>query len=136
MILGIGKDLVDSRRIATSLDRFGTRFETRIFTDNEIEIARSKPDPASFYAKRFAAKEAVYKALSGASLAGLGWREAETLNDPNGAPRLHLSGACKTALERLTPEGYKASIHISLTDELPYAQAFVIISATPIQTGT
>lgn len=136
MILGIGTDLVDSRRIATSLDRFGIRFETRIFTDNEIEIARSKPDPANFYAKRFAAKEAVYKALSGAEMAGLGWREAETLNDPNGAPRLHLSGACKTALERLTPEGYKASIHISLTDELPYAQAFVIISATLIQTGT
>ena len=136
MILGIGTDLVDSRRIATSLDRFGTRFETRIFTDNEIEIARSKPDQASFYAKRFAAKEAVYKALSRAELAGLGWREAETLNDPNGAPRLHLSGACKTALERLTPEGYKASVHLSLSDELPYAQAFVIVSATPINTGT
>ena len=136
MILGIGTDLVDSRRIANSLDRFGTRFETRIFTEKEIEIARSRPDPATFYAKRFAVKEAVYKALSGAMGAGLGWREAETLNDTNGAPKLYLSGACKTALERLTPEGYKALVHISLTDELPYAQAFVIVSATPINTGT
>ncbi|MBT6415565.1 holo-ACP synthase [Candidatus Puniceispirillum sp.] len=136
MILGIGTDLVDSRRIANSLDRFGTRFETRIFTEKEIEIARNRPDPSLFYAKRFAVKEAVYKALSAAGVAGLGWREAETLNDTNGAPKLYLSGACKTALERLTPEGYKASVHISLTDELPYAQAFVIVSATPINTGT
>ena len=135
MILGIGTDLVDSRRIAKSLDRFGARFETRIFTDNEIETARNKPNPAIFYAKRFAIKESVYKALSGADMAGLGWREAETLNESNGAPKLLLYGACKTALERLTPEGYKASVHLSLSDELPYAQAFVIISATSIQTG-
>ena len=136
MILGIGTDLVDSRRIANSLDRFGARFETRIFTDNEVEIARSKADPAAYYAKRFAVKESVYKALSGAMMTGLGWREAETLNDSNGAPTLHLYGACKTALERLTPEGYKASLHVSISDELPYAQAFVIVSATPINTGT
>ena len=135
MILGIGTDLVDSRRIANSLDRFGARFETRIFTDKEIETARNRPDQAVFYAKRFAVKESVYKALSAAGVAGLGWREAETLNASNGAPKLHLSGACKTALERLTPEGYKASIHISLSDELPYAQAFVVISASMIQTG-
>ena len=135
MILGIGTDLVDSRRIANSLDRFGARFETRIFTDKEIESARNRPDPALFYAKRFAVKESVYKALSSAGVVGLGWREAETLNDTNGAPRVHLFGACKTALERLTPEGYKASIHISLSDELPYAQAFVVISASMIQTG-
>jgi holo-[acyl-carrier protein] synthase len=135
MILGIGTDLVDSRRIAKSLDRFGARFETRIFTDNEIEIAHNRADLATFYAKRFAVKEAVYKALSGAGLDGLGWREAETLNDSIGAPALHLYGACKTALERLTPEGYKASLHVSISDELPYAQAFVIISATPLHTG-
>jgi holo-[acyl-carrier protein] synthase len=136
MILGIGTDLVDSRRIANSLDRFGAKFETRIFTKKEMEVARSKADPAAYYAKRFAVKESVYKALSGAKMTGLGWREAETLNDTNGTPKLYLYGACKTALERLTPEGYKASVHISLSDELPYAQAFVIVSATPMNMGT
>lgn len=136
MILGVGTDLVDIRRVASSLARFGFRFESRIFTENEIRNAQGKNEPSAFYAKRFAAKEALYKALNSSNMSGFGWREAEILNEPGGAPCLHLSGTCKTALEDLTPEGYKASVHISLTDETPYAQAFVIISATLKNTGT
>ena len=136
MIVGIGVDMVDSRRITKSIERFGSRFLSRIFTDAEQAQAAGRADTALYYAKRFAAKEAIYKALAASGIDGLGWRDADIGNTERGAPVVTLTGACKTALERLTPEGYKASIHISLTDELPYAQAFVIISATPIQTGT
>ena len=82
-------------------------------------------------AKRFAAKEAVYKALSSSGIAGCGWREAETLNGLNGAPFVNLTGRCKTALETITPDGYKAKVSVSLSDDRPYALAFVVISAIP-----
>ena len=129
MILGIGTDIVDERRIGRSVDRFGDRFLTRIFTDAERAEARRRGQPSLYFAKRFAAKEAVYKALNGSGVTGLGWRDAEITNDSDGAPRVLLSGRCKTALERLTPEGYNAAVSLSLSDEPPYAVAFLVISA-------
>lgn len=129
MIIGIGTDIVDHRRIQSSINRFGERFTSRIFTEAEQEAALSRHNPALYFAKRYAAKEAVYKILHRAGVDGLGWREAEFLNDERGAPRATLTGHCKTALERLTPDGYKPSIDVSLSDEPPYAVAFVVISA-------
>ena len=128
MILGIGTDIVDERRIGRSIDRFGARFLDRIFTDAERAEAASRSSASLYFAKRFAAKEAVYKALSGSGVVGLGWRDAEVINDRTGAPHIHLSGRCKTALERLTPDGYNAEVYISLSDEPPYALAYVVIS--------
>lgn len=131
MILGIGTDLVDERRIQRSIERFGDRFLDRIFTDAERAEASTRGSASLYFAKRFAAKEAVYKALSAAPVTGLGWHDAEILNTAGGAPVLTLSGSCKRALEAVTPEGYKASVNLSLSDEPPYAVAFVVISAGP-----
>ena len=128
MIVGVGVDMVDSRRITKSIDRFGDRFINRIFTDSEQQAAENRADRTFYFAKRFAAKEAIYKALSGAGLTGLGWREADISNNGRGAPDVTLTGLCKTALERLTPDGYKAVINLSLSDEPPYAMAFVVLS--------
>ena len=132
MILGIGTDLVDERRIRKSIDRFGDRFLGRIFTDTERAEAASRGSSTLYFAKRFAAKEAVYKALSRSGVAGLGWREAEVINDKSGAPHMRLVGQCKTALERLTPDGYNAVVDVSLSDEPPYALAYVVISVRMI----
>lgn len=129
MILGIGTDLVDERRIQRSIERFGDRFLDRIFTDAERAEASTRGSASLYFAKRFAAKEAVYKALTGAGVAGMGWKDAEITNTDRGAPRVSLSGRCKTALERLTPEGYNPAINLSLSDEPPFAMAFVVISA-------
>lgn len=130
MILGIGTDIVDERRISRLMARFGDRFLDRIFTDAERAEALSRGHAAGLYfAKRFAAKEAVYKALSGSGVDGMGWRDAETTNLAGGAPKLLLTGGCKTALERLAPDGYNAAASLSLSDEPPYAVAFVVISA-------
>ena len=133
MILGVGTDIVDARRIAKLIDRFSNKFTARIFTKAERVAAAATGQPQAFFAKRFAAKEAVYKALSRAGVSGLRWQEAETLSLPNGAPVVALTGKCKMALEALTPDGYKAQISISLSDEPPYALAFVIINAVPIK---
>ena len=133
MILGVGTDIVDSRRIARSIERFSDKFTSRIFTEAERVAATAAGQPQAYFAKRFAAKEAVYKALSGAGVSGLGWQQAETLSLPSGAPVIALTGQCKTALEALTPDGYKAQISISLSDEPPYALAFVIINAVPLK---
>ena len=132
MILGDGTDIVDVRRIGKSIDQFADKFTDRIFTTAERSAASATSQPQAYFAKRFAAKEAVYKALSGAGVSGLGWQQAETLSLPNGAPVMLLTGQCKTALEALTPDGYKAQISISLSDEPPYALAFVIINAVPL----
>ena len=129
MILGVGTDIVDARRIAKSIDRFSNKFTARIFTQAERVAAAATSQPQAYFAKRFAAKEAVYKALSGAGVSGLRWQQAETLSLPNGSPVVALTGECKMALEALTPDGYKAQISISLSDEPPYALAFVIINA-------
>lgn len=129
MILGIGTDIVDERRISRSIERFGNRFLDRIFTDAERAAADLRTEPGLHFAKRFAAKEAVYKALSGSGIDGMGWRDAEISNRVGGAPELLLTGRCKTALERLTPQGYNATVSLSLSDEPPYVVAFVVISA-------
>tara|TARA_B100000989_G_scaffold275317_1_gene234787 strand:+ start:293 stop:703 length:411 start_codon:yes stop_codon:yes gene_type:complete len=133
MILGVGIDIVDARRIGRSIDRFSDKFTGRIFTKAERAAAAATCQPQAYLAKRFAAKEAVYKALSGAGVSGLRWQQAETLSLPNGTPVMALNGQCKTALEALTPDGYKAQISISLSDEPPYALAFVIISAAMVK---
>ena len=131
MILGVGTDIVDERRIRRSLDRFGDSFLNRIFTTAEQNAAQMRGQATLYLAKRFAAKEAVYKAMSAAPVSGLGWHDAEILNTSGGAPVLTLSGACKRTLEAMIPEGYKASVNLSLSDEPPYAVAFVVISAGP-----
>jgi holo-[acyl-carrier protein] synthase len=128
LIIGLGSDLSDIRRIQKSLDRFGERFTHRVFT--EIERARSerKPDRAASYAKRFAAKEACAKAL-GVGIRGIAWREMGVVNLRTGRPTMALTGRAAERLQRMTPPGMEAVIHITLTDDHPYAQAFVIIEA-------
>lgn len=131
MILGIGSDLSDIRRIQQSLDRFGDRFVARCFT--EVERARSerKPDRAASYAKRFAAKEACAKALGTGMRRGVFWVDMGVVNARSGQPTMVLTGGAAERLRALTPEGHVAIIHLSLTDDHPYAQAFVVIEAMP-----
>jgi holo-[acyl-carrier protein] synthase len=133
MILGIGTDLVDSRRIQAAMNRYPDKFVKRLFTDAEINAAEKTGNPAGYLAKRFAVKEAVYKALNGSGIRPLGWRDAETINAADGAPLVKLYGRCKTALETMTPDGYKASLFVSISDEPPYALAFVVVDAVPIE---
>ena len=129
MIIGIGSDLSDIRRVEKSLARFGERFTHRVFT--EVERARSerKPDRAASYAKRFAAKEACAKALGTGMRRGVFWRDMGVVNLRSGQPTMALTGGALKRLKAITPEGMSAVIHLSLTDEHPYAQAFVIIEA-------
>jgi holo-[acyl-carrier protein] synthase len=131
VIIGIGSDLSDIRRIDNSLQRFGERFTNRIFT--EIERARSerKPDRAASYAKRFAAKEACAKALRTGLKRGVFWRDMGVVNMRSGQPTMALTGGALKRLQEMTPAGHRAVIHLSLTDDHPYAQAFVIIEALP-----
>ena len=135
MILGIGSDLSDIRRIQSSLDRFGDRFTGRIFT--EVERARSerKNDRAASYAKRFAAKEACAKALGTGIRRGVFWRDMGVTNMRSGQPTMALTGGAAERLRVMTPPGHVAVIHLTLTDELPYAQAFVVIEAVPQPTA-
>ena len=129
MILGIGSDLSDIRRIQGSLDRFGERFTQRVFT--EVERARSerKGDRASSYAKRFAAKEACAKALGTGIRRGVFWRDMGVINLRSGQPTMALTNGAAQRLAKLMPKGMTPIIHVSLTDDYPYAQAFVIIEA-------
>jgi holo-[acyl-carrier protein] synthase len=132
MIIGIGSDLCDIRRIETTLERFGARFTDRIFT--EIERRRSERRPlqrAASYAKRFAAKEACAKALGTGFRRGVFFADLGVINLPSGKPTMALSGAAGLVLAELTPKGHDAVVHISLTDEYPYAYAHVIIEAVP-----
>lgn len=131
MIIGIGSDLCDIRRIQNSLDRFGERFTGRLYT--EIERARSerKSDRAASYAKRFAAKEACAKALGTGMRRGVFWRDMGVVNLRSGRPTMALTGGAAERLKEMTPPGMTAVIHLSLTDDVPYAQAFVIIEALP-----
>ena len=138
MIIGIGSDLCDIRRIEKSLARFGDRFTHRVYT--EIERARSERRPlqrAGSYAKRFAAKEACAKALGTGMNQGVFWRDMGVVNLPSGQPTLALTGGAARRLAELTPAGFRPHIHLSLTDDDPMALAFVIISAEfdPIQAG-
>lgn len=129
MIIGLGNDMIDIRRIEQSLERFGDRFTDRIFT--EIEKARSdrKNQRAASYAKRFAAKEACSKALGTGFRRGVFWRDMGVINMKSGRPTLALTGGAAAQLERITPNGFDAQIDLTLTDDFPWAQAVVIISA-------
>jgi holo-[acyl-carrier protein] synthase len=129
MILGTGNDITDIRRIEKSLKRFGTRFEKRIFTDAEQHKAQKSPTPASTYAKRFAAKEACAKALGSGLNNEVFWRDMEVVSLASGAPSLRLTGGALKRLKSMIPGGMTAYIHLSLSDEYPYAIAHVIISA-------
>ncbi|MDP3800916.1 holo-ACP synthase [Brevundimonas sp.] len=132
MIVGVGADLTDIRRIQKSLDRFGDRFRTRCFTELERTRAERKPDPAWSYAKRFAAKEACAKALGTGMRADVYWRDMGVVNLRSGQPTLALTGHAAEHLSRLTPPGHEARIHLTLSDEHPYALAFVVIEALPM----
>ena len=131
MILGIGSDLSDIRRIANSLERFGDRFTNRIYTELERARSERKADRAASYAKRFAAKEACAKALGTGIRRGVFWRDMGVINLRSGQPTMALTGGAADRLAEMTPPGMKAVIHLSLTDDHPYAQAFVIIEALP-----
>lgn len=130
----MGNDIIDIRRIEQSLARFGARFENRVFTEAERRKAYSRQKAgtrsiASTYAKRFAAKEACSKALGTGLRQGVFWRDMEVTNQPSGAPTMQLSGGALTRLQTMTPPGMNAAIHVTLTDEYPYAQAQVVIEA-------
>jgi holo-[acyl-carrier protein] synthase len=131
MILGIGSDLADIRRIQASLDRFGDRFTHRIFTDLERTRSERKADRAGSYGRRFAAKEACAKALGTGLSHGVFWRDMGVANLPTGQPTLVLTGGAQARLAAITPAGLTAKVHLSLTDDHPYAQAFVVIEALP-----
>ena len=131
MILGLGSDLSDIRRIQASLDRFGDRFKERVFTELERTRSERKADAAASYAKRFAAKEACAKALGTGMRRGVFWRDMGVVNMRSGQPTMALTGGALARLEEMTPPGMRAVIHLTLTDDHPYAQAFVIIEALP-----
>jgi holo-[acyl-carrier protein] synthase len=132
MILGIGSDLIDIRRIEKTLERYGDRFTERIFTATEVAKAEARINRAATYAKRFAAKEACSKALGTGLRRGTYWRDMAVSNLPSGRPTLELSGGARRTLEKMMPSGHRADIHLSLTDDYPMAQAIVIISAVPL----
>ena len=131
MILGVGSDLTDIRRVAATLERFGERFTGRLFTPVERSLSERKVDRAASYAKRFAAKEACAKALGTGMRRGVFWKDMGVVNARSGQPTLALTGGAAARLEEMLPDGYKAAIHLSLTDDHPYAQAFVVIEALP-----
>ncbi len=131
MILGIGNDLCDIRRLEKVLLRFEKRFLERCFTEIERRRSDAKAGRAASYAKRFAAKEACAKALGTGLSHGVFWRDMGVINRPSGQPTLHLTGGAARRLETMTPAGHEAHIHLTLTDEYPLAQAIVIIEARP-----
>ena len=131
MIVGIGSDLCDIRRIEQSLERFGTRFTHRIFSEGERVRSDRKAERAASYAKRFAAKEACSKALGTGIRSGVFWRDMAVTNLPSGKPVMALSGGAAMALARLLPPGHDGIVHLTMTDDYPLAQAFVIIEAVP-----
>ena len=133
MIVGIGSDLCDIRRIERSLQRFGDRFTHRLFTPGERARSDRRAARAASYARRFAAKEACAKALGTGMSAGVFWRDMEVVNLPGGRPTMHLTGGALRHLEGMTPPGHEAIVHVSLTDDPPLAQAFVVIEARPRQ---
>jgi holo-[acyl-carrier protein] synthase len=135
MILGLGNDIVDIRRIEETLGRFGDRFLDRVFTDVEREKSDRRAQRAASYAKRFAAKEACSKALGTGLRHGVYWRDMGVVNLPSGRPTLLLTGGAKLQLERITPDGYEARIDLTITDDFPLAEAVVIISALPLKSG-
>lgn len=131
MILGFGNDLCDIRRIEQALERYGARFTHRIFTEVERTKSDRRAARAASYAKRFAAKEACAKALGTGIRDGIAWTDMGVVNLPSGRPTMALTGAAETRLAAMTPQGMRAVIHLTLTDEYPLAQAQVLIEALP-----
>ncbi|MEZ0497126.1 holo-ACP synthase [Sphingomonas sp. IW22] len=135
MIIGLGSDLCNIERIQNSLDRFGQRFLERVFTPAEQAKAARRPfTRAGTLAKRFAAKEAFSKAVGTGFNAGVFMRDIGVVNAPSGAPTLELTGGAKARLDAMVPEGHLPRVHLTLTDDHPWAQAFVIIEAVPMET--
>lgn len=131
MIIGMGTDLIDIRRIERTLERFGERFTARCFTDVERAKSDRRAARAASYAKRYAAKEAGAKALGTGLARGVFWRDIGVVNLPGGKPTLVFTGGALTRLQALTPQGMEAVVELTLTDEPPLAQAIVLISARP-----
>ena len=132
MILGIGTDLANIERIQGTLDRFGDRFRNRVFTKVEQRKAERRKDTAGTYAKRWAAKEACSKALGTGLRMGIAWKDMSVSNLRSGQPQMAVTGWAATRLREMTPDGHEAIIHVTLTDDHPWAQAFVVIEALPI----
>ena len=132
MILGVGTDLANIERIAGTLERFGDRFRNRVFTDIEQAKAERRKDVAGTYAKRWAAKEACSKALGTGLAMGISWKDMSVSNLRTGQPVMAVTGWARDRLDQMTPAGYEAIIHVTLTDDHPWAQAFVVIEARPI----
>src|ERR1700743_1762616 len=134
MIIGIGSDLIDITRIGRSLERYGERFSARIYTDVKKAKAAKRADPIPTYAKRFAAKEACAKALGTGLNQGVFWRDMGVVNLPSGQPTMELTNGALKRLQMLLPKGTEPRIHLTITDDYPLAQAFVIIEAVQILT--
>ncbi len=129
MIIGIGTDICDIRRIERAIERHKDRFTARIFTQNERDYCEPKSGKAAYYAKRFAAKEAAAKALARSNTGSLSWHDVEVVNDPSGRPNLRFTGGAAQRANENTPQGHAHHAHLSLSDDYPYAQAFVVIEA-------
>ena len=133
MIIGLGSDLIDIRRVEKSLTRFGDRFTKRVFTEVEQAKSDKRANRAASYAKRFAAKEACSKALGTGISRGVYWTDMGVVNLPGGKPTMRLTNGAATRLAELVPVGHEPRIHVTITDDFPLAQAFVIIEAVPIK---
>ena len=131
MIIGIGSDLIDIRRVEKTLLRFGERFTHRCFTEVERRKSDARTNRAASYAKRFAAKEACAKALGSGIAMGVAWRDLGVVNEPSGKPTMALTGWAEKRLAALTPPGFEARIDLTITDDFPLAQAFVVLTAWP-----
>ncbi len=131
MIIGIGSDLANIDRISATLERFGDRFVQRVFSEIEQETAERRAKSAETYAKRWAAKEACSKALGTGLRMGVAWREMTVRNLHTGQPTMHVTGGAAERLAKMTPKGHSAHIYVTLTDDHPWAQAFVVIEALP-----
>ncbi|HVT54638.1 MAG TPA: holo-ACP synthase [Xanthobacteraceae bacterium] len=131
MILGIGNDIIDARRVGKVIERHGERFLTRVFTETERAKAERRKNRIETYAKRFAAKEACSKALGTGIRSGVWWRDMGVVNLPSGRPTMQLTGGALKRLESITPPDHTAQIDLTITDDGPMAQAIVIISAVP-----
>jgi holo-[acyl-carrier protein] synthase len=131
MIVGLGNDMVDIRRIEETLEKYGERFIQRIFTDVEVRKSERRAQRAASYAKRFAAKEACSKALGTGFRAGVFWKDMGVVNEPSGKPTMVLTGGALEQLQRITPAGHAIRIHLTITDDHPWAQAVVMIEALP-----
>lgn len=131
MIIGIGTDCCDVERIAGAIERCGDDFLARVFTNAERAAGAKRPEPAAYFARRFAAKEACAKALGSGITERVGWRDVEILSGPNGQPMIKLMGGALRRARRLMPKGHELALHVSLADDPPMALAFVILEARP-----